>query len=100
VTSAKQECYKRFCSNCQENKDIGHLCYMRPLKDTLPAASDKVLYVFYDIETTPNTEYEEESKLHVPNLVCAQQFCRDARTWKTETARYAVGGSTLSGKIP
>ena len=65
VTSAKHECYKRFCSNCQENKDIGHLCYMRPLKDTLPAASDKVLYVFYDIETTQNTEYEEESKLSV-----------------------------------
>jgi len=75
VTSAKHECYKRFCSNYQENKDIGHLCYMRPLKDTLPAASDKVLYVFYDIETMQNTEYEEQSKLHVPNLVCAQQFC-------------------------
>jgi len=48
---------------------------MRPLKDTLPAASDKVLYVFYDIETTQNTEYADESKLHVPNLVSAQQFC-------------------------
>ena len=47
--SAKHECYKRFCVNCKENKDIGHLCYMRPLKDTLPPASDKVLYVFYDI---------------------------------------------------
>jgi len=31
ATSAKHECYKRFCSNCQENKDIGHMCYMRPL---------------------------------------------------------------------
>jgi len=48
---------------------------MKPLKDTLPARSDKVLYVFYDIETTQNTEYVDESKLHVPNLVCAQQFC-------------------------
>jgi len=43
ATSAKHECYKRFCSSCQENKDIGHLCYMRNLKDTLPPASDKVL---------------------------------------------------------
>jgi len=80
VTSAKHECYKRFCSNCKENKDIAHLCYMRPLKDTLPTASDKVLYVFYDIETTQSTEYTDESKLHVPNLVCAQQFysrCED-----------------------
>ena len=71
----KNECYKRFCSNCLENKDIGHLCYMRPLKDTLLAASDEVLYVFHDIETTQNTEYKDESKIHVPNLVCAQQFC-------------------------
>jgi len=50
---------------------------MRPLKDTLPPASDKVLYVFYDIETTQNTEYADESKLHVPNLVCTQQQCED-----------------------
>jgi len=75
ATSAKHECYKSFCGNCQENKDIGHLCYMRQLNDTLPPASYKVLYVFYDIETTQNTEYADESKLHVPNLVCAQQFC-------------------------
>jgi len=45
---------------------------MRPLKDTLAPASVKVLYVFYDIETTQNTENKDESKLHVPNLVCAQ----------------------------
>ena len=72
VTYAKHEYYKRFCGNCKENKDIGHLCYMRPLKDTLPPASDKVLCVFYDIEITQNTEYKDESKLHVPNLVCDQ----------------------------
>ena len=75
ATSAKHECYKCFCSNCLENKNIGHLCYMIPLTDTLPAASDKVLYVFYDNQTTQNTEYGEESKLHAPNLVCTQLFC-------------------------
>jgi len=26
ATSAKHECYKRFCDNCKENKDNGHLC--------------------------------------------------------------------------
>jgi len=45
----------RFCENCN-NKEIGHLCYMRPQKDALPPASDKVLYVFKDFETTQNTE--------------------------------------------
>jgi hypothetical protein len=27
------ECYKRFCSNCNENKEVCHLCLMRPLKN-------------------------------------------------------------------
>jgi len=48
---------------------------MRALKDALPPASDNVLYVFYDFETTQNDEYTAEAKLHLPNLVCEQQFC-------------------------
>jgi len=75
VTHGKHECNKRFCDNCKQNKDVDHLCYMRPLKDALPPAGDKVLYVFYDFETTQNTEYTDEAKLHVSNLVCVQQFC-------------------------
>jgi len=49
-------------------------CAMRPLKDVLPDASDKVLYVFYDFETTQNTKYSDKATLHVPDLVCVQQF--------------------------
>jgi len=45
---------------------------MRPLKDALPPAGDKVLYVFYDFENSQNTEYADEAKLHVPNLLCVQ----------------------------
>jgi len=48
---------------------------MGPPKDALPPAGDKVLYVFYDFETSQNTEFADEAKLHVPNLVCVQQFC-------------------------
>jgi len=48
---------------------------MRPLKDVLPSAGDKILYVFYDFETTQNTEYTDKAKLHVRNLICVQQFC-------------------------
>ena len=75
MTPGNHECNKRLCDNCKENKEIGHLCYMRPLKEALPSASDKVIYVFYDFETTQNTEYTAEAKLHVPNLVCVQHFC-------------------------
>jgi len=74
VTHEKDESYKTFCDTCKENKKIGHLCYMAHLKDALPPAGDKVLYVFYDFETSQNTEYAEEAKLHVPNLVCVQHF--------------------------
>ena len=48
---------------------------MRPLKDALPPAGDKVLYVFYDFETTQNTRYTDAANLHVLNLVYVQQFC-------------------------
>jgi len=48
---------------------------MRHLKDALHSARDKVLYVFYDFGSTQNTEYTDDAKLHVPNLVCLQQFC-------------------------
>ena len=71
---------------------------MRPLNDTIPAASDKVLYVFYDIETTQNTEYAEESKLHVPNLFYAQQFCSRCEGAEDGDCGDAVGGSTLSAR--
>jgi len=47
---------------------------MRPLKNVLPAG-DRVLYVFYDFETTQNTRYSETDTLHIPNLICLQQYC-------------------------
>ena len=47
---------------------------MQPLTNVLPL-SDGVLYVFYDFETTQNTRYSDITKVHVPNLVCIQQFC-------------------------
>jgi len=48
---------------------------MIPLKDVLPDASDKVLYLFYDFETTQNTKYSDKATLQVPDLVCVQHFC-------------------------
>jgi len=48
---------------------------MRPLKDELPDANDKVLHVFYDFGTTQNTKYSDKATLHVSDLVCVQQLC-------------------------
>ena len=36
LTHDNHEFNKRFCDNCKEDKEVGHLCYMRPLKDALP----------------------------------------------------------------
>jgi hypothetical protein len=52
VTRGNHEFYKRFCETCKRNKEVGHLCYMKPLKDKSPP-SDGVLYVFYDFENDP-----------------------------------------------
>jgi len=48
---------------------------MKPLKDVLPNASHKALYVFNDFETTQNKKYSDKATLQVPDLVCVQQFC-------------------------
>ena len=47
---------------------------MLPLKNEFPGADD-ILFVFYDFETTQDTKIKESAKLHVPILVCLQQFC-------------------------
>ena len=47
---------------------------MSPLSDRVPRR-DRVLYEFYDFETTQNTKCTDTSFGHVPNLVCVQQFC-------------------------
>jgi hypothetical protein len=47
---------------------------MDPLVDRAPS-SGRVLYVFYDFETTQNTACSETSFLNVPSIVCVQQLC-------------------------
>ena len=75
LTGKMHECNMRFCENCKQNRDRNHLSYMRPLKDMLSSAGDKVLYIFYDFENTLITTYSDKSTLHVRDLVCSQNFC-------------------------
>jgi len=74
ITRKNHKRRRRYCEKCRQTREIGHLCYMRPSRNELPA-SDGVLYVFYDFETTQNTRYSDKAMVHVPNLVCLQQFC-------------------------
>ena len=47
---------------------------MRPLLNKLPA-SDTVLFVLYDFETTQDNKYSDSATVHAPNVFCLQQFC-------------------------
>jgi hypothetical protein len=71
---AKHECLKRFCEYRKKHRETGHLCYRSPLANKL-SRSDNVLFVFYDFETTQDTRITDSATVHVPNLVCLQQFC-------------------------
>ena len=81
LSQRKSMTNKRWCDNSGVNKEIGHLCFMRPLLNKL-FVSDTVLFVFYDFETTQDTKYSDSATVHVPNLVCLQQFCSKLRTFK------------------
>jgi hypothetical protein len=59
----KHEYFKKHCTNCYCNIETGHLCYMAPLLPEM-SSSDKVLYVFFDFETTQNT------KVTAPPYMC------------------------------
>ena len=74
LTRKKHESFNPFCENCKEDKEIGHLCYMKLLMNILPGNYD-VLFVFYDFETPQDSKFSDSATVHVPNLVCLQQFC-------------------------
>ena len=65
--------HKWFCATCYENKEVGHLCFMRPLEN-MSTSSEHLLYLFFDFETTRDTKRSDKSNEHVRNLVCLQQF--------------------------
>jgi len=84
ITQNTHECNKRFFGTCKENKEDGLLCFMRPLVN-VPDASEHVLYVFYDFETTEGTKPSVRTNEQVPNLVCLQQFCSKCENvWEIE----------------
>ena len=72
ITSKKHERFKPYCKNCDQN-EVGHFCYMKPLKNELPRSD--VLFVSYDFKTTQDTKFSDKANAHIPMLVCLQQFC-------------------------
>jgi hypothetical protein len=91
IPGKKNERGKRFCETCKTIKERRHFCYMQPLKKVLPSG-DRVLYVFSDFETTQNTRYSNTARLHVPNLVCIQQYCSPCESTDNVDQECTQGG--------
>ena len=75
MSGMNHDCSKRYCHTCKQITATGHLCFMRQMKDVLPANAKNVLYISYDFETTHKKTYSDTAKEHAPNHVCVQQFC-------------------------
>jgi hypothetical protein len=73
--------------------DMGHHFYMQPLNKEVPLG-DRVLYVYYDFETTQNTPYMNSDKatVHVTNPVCVNQRCSLCESSDDVTQDYARCG--------
>jgi len=72
---------------------------MRPLRNE-PASCERVLYVFYDFETTQDTRLNDTTSVHVPNFVCLQQFCSICESIPDidQDCIQSASASTRSGK--
>jgi hypothetical protein len=66
---------------------------MQPLKH-VPPSDNRVMLVFYDFETTQDTQYSNTAGLHVHNFVCIQQFCS-----RCESSENVDEVCTLCGKL-
>jgi len=83
VRGVTHDCSKRYCEKCKQKREVGHLCYVRPLKDIFPANAGKVLYAFYYFETTKISAIPILLK-HVCLISSAcNSFVRGERTRKT-----------------
>ena len=70
---SKRECFKKFCNYCNTKQPSGHFCYVASLKPS--KLTDKLMYVFSDMECTQDLDKRDGSFEHIRNLVCAQQIC-------------------------
>ena len=99
VTHEEREYNQRLCDNCNQNKEIRHLCCMRPMKDALPP--QVIRYCTYSMMSKLHKILGTRTRLSYTYLISSACFSsvRDARTRETKIACDAVRGSTLSGKI-
>ncbi|KAF4529216.1 hypothetical protein B566_EDAN017670 [Ephemera danica] len=71
------KCFQVYCRPCGKLKDRNHQCYMSIAKPYKPLKFQKVLYIFFDIETDQATPVPGHlhTYLQKPILIVAQQSC-------------------------
>jgi len=79
--SEKHVCSKWYCDTYKQNREVGHLCYKRPLKYVLPDDADKVLYVFIILRPHKIRGIPIRQKNMCPNSSVCNSFVRLVRTW-------------------
>lgn len=71
-------CGQFYCKVCKAYKYYNHKCYIKPVpKSTYIEADEKKIniFIFYDFETTQNTEIADHTFLHKVNFCVAQKVC-------------------------
>lgn len=71
-------CGEIFCTNCRCHKPRGHLCYIMPDSRTEPPSTKKVLFCYFDIESTIDTQLTNNANdgtLHKCNLLVCHTSC-------------------------
>ena len=73
------DCRKRYRHTCKQIRATRHLCYMRHLKDVLPANADNVLYIFTNFRPQRTRRIPTRQKNIYLTLSACNSFARDVR---------------------
>lgn len=69
----EHSCGEVFCKICNKHQPSSHYCFMQC--DNEQPRLEGILYIFYDLETRQEKQFENGSLLHEPNLCCFKQCC-------------------------
>ena len=81
MRSKKHEFSKRYCEIFKQNREVGHLCYMRSLKDVLPAKQTRQCTYFMILRTPKISCIPTRRKLMCPTSSVTNSSVRGVRRW-------------------
>lgn len=74
ISNKAHVCEEHFCITCKNYVSKEHYCYIQP--NTASPKLEKILYVFYDLETQQDKNMYEIRE-HIPNLCVFEQRCSE-----------------------